>query len=58
MIARLLTPLSVIALGVLVLLQGLDEISPSGGIVGAAVLTVAGVALLVSGLNDDDSGGA
>ena len=33
--------------------QGLEEITPSAGVMGAAVLTVAGIALLVSGLADD-----
>lgn len=51
--SRLLTPLAVIALGVLLLLQGLEEVTPPGGIAAAAVLTVAGIALLVSGLADD-----
>lgn len=57
---RFLAPLTVLGLGILVLLQGLDTISPPAGIGGAALLTVAGVALLVSGLSDDrqNDGGA
>lgn len=53
---RLLAPLGVLGLGILLLLQGLETISLSAGIGGAALLTVTGVALLVSGLGDDPAG--
>lgn len=51
--SRLAAPLLVLGLGVLMLLQGQEVISPSAGLMGAALLTVAGVALLVSSLTDE-----